>query len=394
MNDEELRAFLESATTGDPEPQQQSNPIESATSGETPATARPVDAAQPASPVGGQQAGLSFDELIGLRRRQAVDPDPVPLVLPEPKRASSPDSGVTPLLLPPAGTPSRAGQPAAMNDPQPPTQPLSRADMPTPNRADTQPAEPAAPVFAQNPVPAANRPAPGLPVVPALPVPPAAPHQAPPTAPLPLADESSIFGLLAASSADAPTDDAYEKIAVTGGSGGKKMLPWIIVGAGAVIALIASIFIVNALGGGSEPTPTAAPTATEAPATDATPSTSPSPSTDPEPSEAAGDQPPKVEVGPTMALDVPFWGITADLSTRFGQTSYAIDADSRLVLTSALISSLPESCAAMRSEWGISRVGDATFEVLKPAQRCAEAPELYDEIWGLSAAMVESIRPL
>ena len=72
MNDEELRAFLESATTGDPEPQQQSKPIDPATSGETPATARPVDAAQPASPVGGQQAGLSFDELIGLRRRQAV----------------------------------------------------------------------------------------------------------------------------------------------------------------------------------------------------------------------------------------------------------------------------------------------------------------------------------
>lgn len=389
MNDEELRAFLESASKGDPEPQQQSNPIEPATSGEPPATSKPGESARPAAPVGGQQAGLSFDELIGLRRRQAADADPVPLVLPEPKRASSPDSGVTPLLLPPAGTPARAAQPAAMNDPQPPTQPLSQADMPTPKSADTRPAEPIAPaipVFAQAPVPAASRPAPELPVVPASSV--------PPTAPLPQADESSIFGLLAATDASTPASDEYEKIAVTGGTGGKKMLPWIIVGAGAAIALVASIFIVNALGGGTEPTPTAAPTATETPTTGSTPSASPSPSTDPEPSETADDQPPQVEVGPTMVLDVPFWGITADLSTRFGQTSYVIDADSRLVLNSALISSLPESCAAMRSEWGISRVGDATFEVLKPAQRCAEAPELYDEIWGLSAAMVESIRPL
>ena len=94
-----------------------------------------------------------------------------------------------------------------------------------------------------------------------------------------------------------------------------------------------------------------------------------------------------------MLLDVPQWGISADLSSRFGQTSYMIDAENRLVLTSALIDSLPESCAAMRSQWGIVKV-DSTYEVLKPAETCADAPEVFDELWGLTAAIVESIRPL
>ena len=383
MNDEELRAFLESASEDDPEPQQQSNPTQPAKLAGDSAATKPVEAPRSAAQAGGEQSGLSFDELIGLRRQQAVDPDLVPLVLPEPKRPSSPDSGVTPLLLPPAGAPSRAGQSAARNDPQPPTQPLERADIPGPRRSETWPA--ATPAPTAPPVPAASRPAVGSPA--------AQTSSVPPTAPLPQADESSIFGLAATSGSGSRNDEEYEKISVVGGSGGKKMLPWIIVGAGAVIALIASIFIVNALGGGAEPTPTAAPIATESPATDGAPSATPSPSGDPEPSEPAGDQPPRVEVGPTMVLDVPQWGISADLSTRFGQTSYVIDASSRLVLTSALINSLPESCAAMRSQWGIVKV-DTTYEVLKPAESCADAPEVFDELWGLTAAIVESIRPL
>ncbi|MGK0716680.1 hypothetical protein ACR5KS_11595 [Leucobacter sp. W1153] len=393
MNDEELRAFLESATEGDPEPKQQSKPTAPAASDGEAAKAEPSQVPRAATPSADQQSGLSFDELIGLRRQQAVDPDPVPLILPEPRRSSSPDSGVTPLLLPPSMTPAPGAKAAAQNDPQPPTQPLERLDMPSPSRPEEQPAEPGA--FASSdfaPIASAPRPA-ARPVPTAGILPPEQPRSAPPTAPLPQADESSIFGLTPASDSDTRTGDEYEKISVTGGSGGKKFLPWIIVGVGAIIALVASIFIVNSLGSAGDPAPTAAPVTTEAPAPEDTPSSAPSPSDDPESSVPTGDQPPSVEVGSTMLLDVPQWGISADLSSRFGQTSYMIDAENRLVLTSALIDSLPESCAAMRSQWGIVKV-DSTYEVLKPAETCADAPEVFDELWGLTAAIVESIRPL
>lgn len=358
MNDEELRAFLESATVGGPEPEPEPEPQKGAprqTAAAVPPVVPPAPVVPPSRP-GQQPLGPSFDELIGLRRQQAAEQDPVPLVLPEPSKPHAAEPGLTPLQLPvpPASPPPF--------DPQPPTQPLARTELP------------------DSPVPA-SRAATSQPVVPS-----AAPVTA--TTPLLNAPADPLFGLIP----PAGGGDDYEKIAVTGGSDRKKLLPWIIVGAGAAIALVASIAIINAVTGGAASDAAPAPAPTETTAAPSTPSTSPTPS--PIPEEPTADQPPQVDVGQTMALDVPFWNITADLSTRFGQTSYVIDGGSRLVLTSALIDSLPQSCAAMRSEWGILRTGDASFEVLKPAQRCADAPELYDELWGLSAAMVDSIRPL
>ncbi len=203
----------------------------------------------------------------------------------------------------------------------------------------------------------------------------------------------SIFARAAEPAAPGQSDD-YEKIAVTGGDPrSRRFLPWVIVGGGAVVALVASIFIVNAVRGGVEPEPTAAPvpTTTQSPTTAPT-TTTPEPTT-PTPTTPDSDTPPRVEVGSTMTLDIPWWGVTADLSTKFGQTSYNIDANGRLVLSSSLVDSLPASCRGADQGWGITKVDDTTFEVLRPAERCAEAPELYDELWGLTAAMVDSIRP-
>src|SRR5690606_37136472 len=100
----------------------------------------------------------------------------------------------------------------------PVTRPTGTDALPTPVPAPA-PISAAAPVAAAQPRPS---------------VPPAAPPAAPRTAPL-VAPE--------------PADD-YEKISVTGGEGDKRrLLPWIIVGAGVIVALIAALLIVNSLSG-------------------------------------------------------------------------------------------------------------------------------------------------
>ncbi|GAA2185531.1 hypothetical protein GCM10009786_02330 [Leucobacter alluvii] len=176
-----------------------------------------------------------------------------------------------------------------------------------------------------------------------------------------------------------------------------KALPWIVVGAVAVIAIIVCIVLVNLARGGSddgnasnqEPTTTAAPSATPSPssgADDADADDADAEDTDP-------DEVPAVEVGPTTPLDIPAWGVTSQLSLKFGMTSYSIPDNVNLQLSSPLINSLPEECAAMRTQWGITQGADGTYSVLKPAERCEAAPELYDELWGLTDAFAKSITP-
>lgn len=171
--------------------------------------------------------------------------------------------------------------------------------------------------------------------------------------------------------------------------------PWVIVGIVAALALVGSAVIVNLVRADSTPT-AAAPTATRTPAPVPTPTQPTTPTADPgeqEPSDES-DAPPKVDVGTTGNMDVPLWGIKAQISGKFQWPSYEIRGDDLVLLNSSLIDQLPASCAAMREQWGITKVSDSKFEVLRPATRCDEAPELYDELWGLTAAMVDSIKPL
>lgn len=191
-----------------------------------------------------------------------------------------------------------------------------------------------------------------------------------------------------------PKIDDYEKISVTGGERNRsRALPWIIVGAGAAVAIIASLFIVNAMRGGSEPTPTTAPTTTSTQTTGSgTQTSSPtSPTTTSKPTTTSPNKVPVVDVGPTMNMPVTQWNIQVDLSQRLGQTYYNLEGD-KLLLSTALIDSLPASCA--KQPWGMTKLAGGKFEVLKPAERCAAAPELYDELWGLMDAMVKTARPL
>ncbi|UOQ60151.1 hypothetical protein MUN76_14090 [Leucobacter rhizosphaerae] len=172
-----------------------------------------------------------------------------------------------------------------------------------------------------------------------------------------------------------------------------KFRPWIIVGVVAVLALVGSIVMVNLARGGGDTTATPAPTTTQ-PTTENSPSTpattEPTETDDPTPDP---DEVPAVEVGPTNNMPIGPWNATSELSQKLGSTSFSIPDGSNLVLSSALLDSFPNECADMRTAWGATLLENGTYEVRKPATRCAAAPELYDEVWGLVAAWVTTIKP-
>lgn len=168
--------------------------------------------------------------------------------------------------------------------------------------------------------------------------------------------------------------------------------PWIVVGIIAVLALVASIVVVNVARGSQEaPQQTTPPATTQSPTTPqrTTPPTSGSDADDEEDDKPAG--PPAVDVGPTYDMAIVPWNATSQISQRFGSISFTIPDGTNLVLSSDLLNSFPESCAAMRQGWGATKTATG-YEVLKPAERCEAAPELYDEVWGLTAAWVQTIR--
>lgn len=169
--------------------------------------------------------------------------------------------------------------------------------------------------------------------------------------------------------------------------------PWIIVGIVAVLAIIASIVVVNLVraadtgsGSGQASEQTAEPT--PPPSTPTTPDEPEGGEGDEDP-EPAEDEVPRVDVGPTMELPIPQWGVNGQLSSKFGSTSYTLEnGNTELWLDSALIRQLP-----CEGNWGATQLAEGQYEVLRPAESCAAAPELYEELWGLTDAFVQSIRP-
>lgn len=177
---------------------------------------------------------------------------------------------------------------------------------------------------------------------------------------------------------------------------GSRAKPWIVVGLVAVVALVASILVVNlarAGGDADEAGQQKTPTTTSArPSSDATDADDPGSKDDDardKDAEDTDDGVPAVDPGQTNTLDIPAWGVTSQLSAKFGSASYKIPDNVNLVLSSPLIDQLP-----CEGQWGVTKQGDGSYAVLKPAERCAAAPELYDELWGLTAALVDSIEPV
>lgn len=174
---------------------------------------------------------------------------------------------------------------------------------------------------------------------------------------------------------------------------GSQAKPWIIVGLVAVLALVGSIMVVNMARGGDD---TAAKPTTSAP--QETTSTSSTPSDTPKPEKTDEPKPdentvPSVEVGATNRLPIGPWNATSELSQKLGSTTFNIPDGVNLTLTSDLLNSFPEECADMRQAWGATLLENGSYEIRKPATRCAAAPELYDEVWGLVAAWIETITP-
>lgn len=339
MKDEELRAFLESAEVGDDDTQ----------------AMVVLPPAPNEKPVG--ERAPSFDELIdrGMSGEGEGADDESPIVLP---------------------TPPASGQRSAR---QYPTQPV------------------VAPIATSAPAPAAPPTA-----VPAASSEPVSVAPLAETAPIP-AGLASVDTQAFGPSGAALTEADYEPIAVTGGSGQpRRVLPWLIVVGGAVVALLAAIFIVGSLTSDREPA--APPAASPSPTEGTSGSGSPSPSApsgngsggdegepgDETPTEP-GSEVPSVDVGPTQGMDIVHWNTQVDLSQKLGLSVQYMIMGENLELSSQLINSYVEVCGG---SWGMTRVADGEFAVLKPAERCAAQPEVYDELWGLLDAMVESARPL
>lgn len=346
MNEDELRAFLESATVGDEETDQ---PDAGVDADAVPTSALPVNATvaplPPTEPIvvlPQRRSGSepSFDELLG---------------------AGNPQAGVAPITLP--GPPAR---PSVRTEPAP---------------ASPQPA-PVSPEPAQSLLPTQPVPAP-------VPAPAGAQHP-----PISTAQLIADLGFDAPAPAGPEPVDAYEKISVTGGERSRPgFLPWIIVGAIAVIALVASVMIVLSVRGSDNAEAPAADAPAEAPATQepAAPGTPDEPAdgpADPETPETMGDEAPTVDVGQTGAFPIPDWGLTGEISAKFGWPQYRFEGDTLILSGGTLLPKFPESCAAMREGFGLTKLEDGTLEVHRPAETCAEATELYNQVWGLTAATI------
>ena len=111
-----------------------------------------------------------------------------------------------------------------------------------------------------------------------------------------------------------------------------------------------------------------------------------------------------VDPGTTSPMDIQTWGVTVQVSGQFGSTQYQITGNT-LAITSALTNSFPESCAALRTGWGIIKaappaqpggvvVNNNAYNLAKPAGTCAADTALYNKVWGLMQAMVSSTKAL
>lgn len=441
MNDEELRAFLDSATVGDEEDQ-------------APASdARGAEATTPEARTGGtpRRGVPSFDELMNMGAPGSDTPGegsddqfaapveqppaaPSIVVNPEPaapqaaarsewsQTYAQDDEQLVPLILPGfSPEPSRgrelppvfqadltasqrdAGQGGSNSFDEPaPTQPFDVLADPQDAPAAAPPVVPSA---AASPAAVQAEPRPAT-----APAAAAVAATATSAATAPLAnliasqadqsrEEENPFAFLEAElHSEAQPEEEYDPISVTGSEKrGRKAMPWIIACGGVAIALIASIFVINGVRGTETPatddTPavTAPPTTTEEPTTDV-----PEPTEDPTPSPDAA---PVVDPGSTYDLAITQWGITVPRSEAFGgSTPYNLyDNDSRAMFTLPLAESLSATCSQAAAEtWGLLRSADGTLGVIRPEPRCTDPGDaaVYDKIWGLMDYMAKNPKPI
>lgn len=108
---------------------------------------------------------------------------------------------------------------------------------------------------------------------------------------------------------------------------------------------------------------------------------------------SSGGSVPSVDVGDTFKMDVSQWGVSVLVSRKLSNIHYELRGEN-LYLTSDQSMSLPVSCQVMREGFGLVRGANGGYRALKPEKRCEDAPELYDELWGLMDAMAKTVKPL
>lgn len=430
MNDEELRAFLDSATVGD-------DNGEDGQADATPDHEVADNASAPTTDATPRRAVPSFDELMNMPTPDAVaaPAQRMPEVATEPPRAATPAAPISPVEAP--STPTEAAskqvnewsQTYAQDEEQLvplilpgfSSEPRPRRDLPPVFQAEPVAPQPAAaphvdpaptqPFEVLNNQAAAPEEVTGRSETPAAATPAAA------TAPLASASLASAtktpvasasqpaedpFALLDPNLAEGESNDGeYERISVTGGAArGRKALPWLIVGGGAVIAIIASIFVINGVRSDDTQAPTDKPAVTSEPAPEET--TPPAP--EPEPSEEPVPEPttaPVIDPGSTYTFPISQWELTVEASEKLGgSTPYTLfDGNSRAMFdTIPVAAGLSEACAAARAEhaWGLLKKDDGTIEVIRPEPRCSEPGDaaIYDTIWGVLDHMAKSAKPV
>ncbi|WP_166987081.1 hypothetical protein [Canibacter zhoujuaniae] len=175
----------------------------------------------------------------------------------------------------------------------------------------------------------------------------------------------------------------------------KKFLPWIIVAVIAVLALLASFFVVNAVNnsGGNSSETTQSDTAKSESDEESSEKNSTAKPAVPKVQEVPVAATPQADPGQTFELDIAQLGRTVDISSKFGRSvRYEIPDGTQVILRSDLIESLPATCAEMRAQFGFKVAANGSFEVMKPDTVCSAAPEVYNEIWGLLEAAVKTQR--
>ena len=166
-------------------------------------------------------------------------------------------------------------------------------------------------------------------------------------------------------------------------------LPWLVVSAMVIVALVMSAVLVRVL---RTEEPAAAPE--PAPEKPNVQPIAPSEPVEEEPEEDPNAAP-EVTVGDTYALRITQWELEVHMSGKLRGSYYELIGDPpRAIITNPLIDSLPEECADMRRQFGFERHEDNTFTVMKPENTCEADTALYNEIWGLLDAAAKTVQPL
>lgn len=201
-------------------------------------------------------------------------------------------------------------------------------------------------------------------------------------------------------------DNFFEFEDVDGGARSPHLIPWLVTGLIAIVALLVAVVVLNvsrgALSAEQEPAPPAAeePSEVEPPVAEpGTPDTPPVPESDPAP--PVGDNPDDaidtshVAAGETYFLEVEWgWDISTEVPNKLIPWTYTIPDGVHLQLNSELIDSLPASCEAQKSSWGLEKTEDGKIKAWSPQKMCEENQSLYTELLGLVRHMEETVKPL